>query len=283
MTWQLFIFISILAEVFGRLLQRTLLLKNNSDPIAYSIVFQLLAGFFVGCYALSQGFSIPSNISSILPNLIVMPILWSLVNIFLFHSLKHTEASVFMVLFSTRAIWQIIGAILLLNETFAPIQFLGATLIFGSVILISGRKNKVSIKKGEMFALLSAIAFALAIINDSFVVKTFDVPSYLTFGFTLPGILIWLTHPRTTPHVIKLISNPILWKIGLLALLFATSAVTSLLAYQAGNNSAQLGAIFQVSTILTILLAIFVLKETSSIKIKFIAGVLSFIGILLIL
>ncbi|HRN95899.1 MAG TPA: DMT family transporter [Candidatus Levybacteria bacterium] len=281
MPWQFFLTLSITAEVFSRLMQRTLLKNDKSDPIAYAVVFQLFAGVVAFTYALFNGFHIP-DLAPILPNLIAMPILWSFVNVFIFKSLKLTEASVFVVLFSSRAIWTIIGAIIFLNESFSVMQFFGTILIIASIILVSGKNLKIRLTKGELYALGAAVIFATAVLNDSYLVQSFDVPSLLTFGFLIPALLIWIFHPRKTKDIIALIKSPNVPKILLLSVASATAAITGLLAYTVGENAAQLGAIFQSSTIITILLAIVILKERSSLGRKVIAGILSFVGVLLI-
>ncbi|MBI2641073.1 hypothetical protein HYW87_00555, partial [Candidatus Roizmanbacteria bacterium] len=94
MTWQLFLGLSISAEVAGRLIQRVILRDDKSDPVAYAIVFQLLGGTVIGIYALLTGFTLP-NLQPISLNLVLMPILFGSANIFIFKSLQLTEASIF--------------------------------------------------------------------------------------------------------------------------------------------------------------------------------------------
>jgi len=74
----------------------------------------------------------------------------------------------------------------------------------------------------------------------------------------------------------------LLVKFFFLSLFYGTAAVTVYLAYKLGNNAAVLGAISQTSTILTVLLSVVLLKETSSLWKKLLGSLLSFIGVLLI-
>ncbi len=282
MAWEIFLIISVSTEVFGRLLQRLLLKNNTSDPIAYLVVINIVAGILVGTFSILQGFSF-NNVHLIWQNLLVMPLLWGVCNLFTYKSLKSTEASVFVILFSTRAIWQILGAVFFLNEVFTFQQVIGTLLILGSVVMVSMQNAKFSFKKGEFYALLAALFFAAAMINDAFVVRVFDVDSYLTFGFLLPAILIWALHPQKTPEIKKIAKSKNLWKIVMLSSLFAASALTALIAYTIGDNAAQLGALFQISTILTVFAAIFLLNERKSLMLKIIAGAISCAGVILII
>jgi drug/metabolite transporter (DMT)-like permease len=96
-------------------------------------------------------------------------------------------------------------------------------------------------------------------------------------------MLIWLFHPQKTKDIIRLVKSTNMLKIAVLSAAAATAAISGLLAYTVGENAAQLGAIFQSSTIITVLLAIVILKERSSLGKKILAGILSFAGVLMIM
>ncbi len=281
MTWQLFLGLSIFAEVSGRLIQRVILRDDKSDPIAYTIVFQLLGGIFIGVYALFTGFVIP-NLQPVLLNFALMPVLYGSANIFIFKSLQLTEASIFTVLFASRSLWLIMGAILLLHENFSTQQFIGAMLIIASVIIISWKRQQIRLQKGEFFAILAAFLLASSTLNDTYIIKAFNVPSYLTLQYLITSIVIWALYPKKTKKIIALAKNNVINKIALLAIAYGAASITYLSAYKLGNNAAQIGTIFQISSILTVLLAIVILKEKSAIPIKIIAAILSFIGVLFV-
>lgn len=281
MVWQFWLLLSILSEVFGRLFQRSLLEKDKSDPIAYAILFQVTTGLLLFSLAFIKGFSIPS-LSPILINLLLMPFLYGFANIFIFKSLKTVEASIFTVLFSSRTLWIVLLALILLNEAFSPQQFLGAGLILTGVILVSFKKKHLTLSKGELYALLAAIFFSAAIINDSYIVKSFDVVSYLSIAFTLPGLFIWIIYPRSTPQIRKIIKSNVIFKLSLLSLVYGVSAVSYLTAYQIGSNAAQMATLFQTSSILTVFAGIVFLRERTRLFLKLIAGIISFIGVILV-
>ena len=131
-----------------------------------------------------------------------------------------------------------------------------------------------------MLAILAAVIFAGAIVNDAFIVQTFDVASYVTY--IASSLFILTVHPKKIRAIIPLIQSKVTGKILLLSFVYGITSITYLLAYKLGNNAAQLGALFQVSSILTVFFAIFLLKERSSLAVKLVAGVLSFIGVLLV-
>ncbi|OGG11779.1 hypothetical protein A2Z00_05460 [Candidatus Gottesmanbacteria bacterium RBG_13_45_10] len=281
MPWQAFLGLSILAEVCGRLIQRVLLRDDKSDPIAYLIVFLFVAGFLIGIYAVVTGFHIPP-LGPILPNLLLMPVLYGAANVFIFKSLKSTEASVFTVLFASRALWLIFGALIFLHERFISTQFLGAFLIIAAVVLVSWKRQKISLQRGELYAILAALLFAVAILNDSFIVKTFDVVSYEAITYIATSLFIWLIYRHKTREVLSLARDTIIGKIAFLSIAYSISSVGYFMAYKLGNNAAQLGALYQLSSVLTVLFAIVLLNEKSNVKTKIFAGLLSFAGMLLV-
>lgn len=283
MSWQIFLTISILCESFGRVLQR-FLLKDGAkvDPMAYAVWAQFLSGFLLLIYAFIAGFKVPSNVFTILPNLLLMLIAYTGMNIFVYKALNYTEASVFTVLFAARVIFIVLGATILLKEPFSVKQISGTALIILSIVIISFKKQNIKFKKGELFSLLAGLFLAVGAINDTYVLKVFDVKSYSPFGFLIPSFLIWGLNLRSSKNIIKLPRLEVFPGIVLLAAIYSASYLFYNLAYFSGNNAGQMAAIYQITSVLTVILAIILLKERSKLLIKLLAAILGFIGVLLI-
>lgn len=281
MIWQLFLGVSVITYSISVLLQRILLKNDKSDPIAYSIIFQLLTGIIIGIYAIFHGFASP-NLVPLIPNLILMTILYGAGNVFIFSALKMVDASEFTIVFASRALLSIIGAIIFLGENFSSQQILGTILIILSVGLVSWKKHKYSLSKGFILSALAAIFFGLAFVNDAFIINNFDVPSYLTFAFILPSLAVWMIYPRSTAKMRPLLEKGALLKLGLLGVFYAVSSITIFLAYQAGKNAAQIAPLSQTATILTVVLSVIFLKERTHLLRKLLGAIISFIGVILI-
>ena len=282
MNWQIFLSISIVTYSVSVLLQRMLLKNNKSDPIAYSIVFQLLTGILIGIYAVSKGFSTP-NLVPLIPNFILMIILYGAGNVFVFSALKIIDASEFTIVSASKALWTIMGAIIFLKEGFSLQQALGTFLIITSVILVFWRKQKFTFSRGFIFSFLAALSFGFAFTNDAFILNNFDVPSYLTIIFITPALAVWAVYPKSTAKMKLLFERKILLKLGLLGIFYAISAITFFLAYQIGKNAAQIASLYQTATIIIVILSIIFLKERRDLWKKLLAVVISFIGVLLII
>lgn len=246
MNWQFFLTVSILTTVAVTLIQRFLMRSEKSNPIAYVILFQLLGGFFAGCYALFRGFNI-NGITEVLPNVLLMPFIWAGANYLLLTAIKYIEASEFSIVFASRAIWTIVVAIVFLKELFSVNQAIGTLLIIASVMVISWRKRHAPFNKGTVFAIIGSALFGIGLVNDSFIVQNVDVPSYFTIGFLIPGILLWMLFPKASKSMLPLFKEKTFFIILLLGFLTATTALTYFWAYQIGRNAAQLASLNQIN------------------------------------
>lgn len=281
MTWELLLAISLLSSVSWTLLQRVLMKNEDSDPIAFSIIANLTAGIAIAVFSFIRGFS-TTNIQNVIPNLLLMAILYGAGNVFMFRSMKLIEASQFTIFFTTRVLWSILAAILFLHETFLPQQFIGTILIIAGIAIVSLQSNKFKLGKGELFVLICAAAFGLEFINDAAILQRIDVFLYAPLIFIIPNLLVLAVFPKSTKRIISLFTSPSISKILLLGVFFAVSALTYLLAYQVGKNAAQIASINQTQTVITVIAATIILKERKHYLKKIFASILTFIGILLV-
>ncbi len=254
---------------------------EKTDPVAFSIVFQLIVGSIIGLFALFKGFVV-HPITSHWVNFMLMIVLYGIGNICVFNALKRIEASEATVLFSTTALWSAAAAVLFLHEQFSIQQTFGMFLILLSVYLVSWRPHKARLSSGEIYGLLAAAAFGISFINDAFIVKSADVPSYLTIAFIAPALGIWLVKPSATKYMKHLFEKKIIFKLLLLGVLYAIASISIFLAYQLGNNAAQIGSLTKISTIITVIFAIIFLGERDFLLRKFLGALVSIIGVILL-
>lgn len=280
MSWPFFLFISMAADTAGRLIQRTFIKQDESDPIAYATLFQLFCGFIMVIIAAIFGIHIP-DLRPLALNLLLVPVFYGLATLFIYKSLKNVEASIFTILFASRAIWIILGGVLLLREVFLPVQILGTVLILGSVIMVSWSKS-VRFQRGEYFALLAASLFALGTVNDTFILKVMDPTTYLGYSFLAPGIFIWLINWKKSKLIFKTMTTKASKNIWIISIVYSISALGFYWAYTVGRNIAQIASIYQISTITTIVFAVLLLKERDHLLRKLIATAIGFIGVLLV-
>ena len=283
MGWQLLILISVILYSISVLFQRVILKENESQPIAYSMFFQLLVGIVIGIIGfVFADMSLPSNLASLFWNLVLMTFLYAFSNVFIFKSLKQTEASKFTIVFATRAFFTVLASSLLLKEFLTGTQFLGALLIFSGVVLVNLKSTKLSLDKGSLLALFAAIAFGIANTNDRYLLRSFNIYPYATLGFVAPFFLMSIIYPRELKHIKLFLSKKVLKKVLLLSVVYTVSAIAFFAALQVSSNSSQVASVNLTSVIITVILSVIMLKERSNLSQKIAGAVLSFVGLLLI-
>ncbi|QQG42097.1 MAG: EamA family transporter [Candidatus Woesebacteria bacterium] len=283
MSWQFLIGISILLYSVSVLLQRVLLKDDQTEPISFSIFFQIGVATVIGILVLviRGGIPIP-DLSQISWSVLVMTALYALANIFIFKSLKTTEASRFTVIFSSKTLFAVLGSSLIFREGLTSAQWAGAILIVMGVIVIAIKDLSKKINKGDIFALFAAVMFGLANTNDRFLVQFFDPYSYVVIGFLLPGVAIALFYPKKLINFKIYFKKAFVYKMVILCLLYGLAAVTFFAALQATPNSSQLFSINSFGAILAVVFSIIFLKETDKIAKKILGAVISVAGLLLV-
>ncbi len=282
MSWQVLISISVILYSVSVLLQRVILKESSSRPIAYSIFFQLITGLFitiVGFFFFDFRFP---NLLPIFGNLALMTFLYGFSNVFIFTSLKQTEASKFTIIFATRALFTILASSLLLKEMLTIQQIIGAFIIFSGVVLVSLKSTTFTFGKGELFALAGALCFGLANTNDRYLLQYFSVYPYMSIGFIAPAILMGLIYPKEARYAPMFLQRSTLPKVVVLCVVYAFSAISFFAALKVASSSSQVAAVNLTSVIITVLLSIIILKEREHIVQKLGGAVLSFIGLLLV-
>jgi len=283
MTWQVLISVSILLNAISVLLQRVLLKNDETEPISFSIFFQIGVAVVIGVLVIIMQGGIPlPEMGNVLWSLFAMTILYAVANIFIFKSLKTTEASRFTVIFASKTLFAIVASTLFFREGLDISQWLGAILIIVGVITVSYQNTKSNLNKGDLFALTAAVLFGLANTNDRFLVKFFDPYSYVVLGFLLPGVLIALMYPKKIPNMKVYFKKIFIYKMVLLCLLYGLSAVTFFAALQTAPNASQVFSISPFGAVVTVVLSIIILKERDALSRKLLGAILSLSGLLLV-
>lgn len=283
MSWQVLIAISMVLYSSSVVLQRVLLKDDKSEPISFSIFFQIGVAIVIGTLVFVTQGSIPiPNFLEISWSILAMTVLYALANIFIFRSLKITEASRFTVIFSSKTLFAVLGTSIVFREVLTTTQWIGALLIVTGVIIISMNKFGKKINTGDFYALVAAVLFGLANTNDRFLVKYFDPYSYVVVGFLLPGIAIALLYPKKIVNLKNYFKRPFIFKMAFLCLLYGLAAATFFAALQLTPNSSQLFSINSFGAILAVILSIFILKEKDNMARKITGAIISVAGLLFV-
>ncbi len=283
MSWLIFVIISSVTFSVASILQRVLSVDKDSDPVAYSIVFQLITAFVIFIFALFYGFSLP-NLIPLIPNLLLMTVFYAFFNVLLFKAYQKSEASEVSVIFATRTMWTVLTAVIFLHEGLSWVKLFGVIIVVLGVVIVSFRQTKWKLNQGHVLTLLAAFLFGSAFTNDAFLTTEFpNIPSYLALSFSLPAFFLMLIYPRSIVKTKVFLHKERLLKMLAMGVLWGAAAVTIFMAYEAGGTVTQIGPLGQISTILTVLLGITFLKERENWLQKLIGAIVIFSGVVLLL
>lgn len=280
--WLIFILASTFLYSIARLIQRVLLKDEKSDSVAVSILFQLSLSFLLFIFGLFFGNISFNNFRQVFPNFIVLAVLYGLGNVFIFQALKRTDASAFAILYSGRVFVSVAASSLLLHEGLSFKQYSGMLFVITAIIIIFYKKSALQLNKGLLFTLLGALFFGLELTNDRFILKSFNVYSFLFLSGLFPAIFTFFIYPSSLKKMASMIQLSRLIKFMFICLVYGAGMIFYFFALQIGSNSSQIAALDQLSTIVIVVLGILILKEKQQILRKVIASIISVIGAIML-
>lgn len=279
MQWFIFAGINVVSSAVSALFQKLAMKKEESDPVIASILFQFLLTFFGALFALFTGFHLPSL--TLFPYFLLSGALYAGGTVAFFRSIKLIEASEMTVLAGSGVLFTILISFLFIHEQLTPTQLVGAILILCAVILINYNRKTFRLNTGAWLAVLGAACYGIAVVADTYIVKRYDAVSFLPLASFTPGLIISLWYARKVPETIRSLKH-IDRNLLIYSFLYAIQGVTFYLALQYGALVSQMSTISRASIILTVLLAMILLKEREKVILKVLSAVLVTAGVLLI-
>jgi len=284
MSWLLLVLVNVLTGSLARIFQKILLKNKESDPFAFSFIFQLIVAFLFLIHTLIyQQLNFP-NLYGLSLNILIMSLFYSLGNIFTFKAFKLTEASEVAVIFSSNTLWSVLAAIILLGEELSTNKISGISLVIIGLIAINYRKTDWKINKGHAYALLGAFLFGVAFTNDALILNRFkNVSSYMTIAFLLPGITTLFFKPKAINNLPYFLHFKIIPSLLFCCFLYFLASLTIFEAYKSGGNASIISPISQSSLVLTVIISYIFLKERDHLLNKIVGTLITFTGILLLI
>ena len=278
-SWYILAIINVVSISVGALFQKLSMKKNESDPVASSVIFQFLLGFITLVYAYLNGFRLPPV--QLLPYFVTSGVLYALGTIAYFKAYKFIGASEVTVLGGAGVITTIIASFLFLHDTLTLRQIIGVILIISAVIVVNITRKKFTVNAGTWLALLGTSAYGLAVVSDSYIVRQYHAISYLPLISFLPGIFIFLAFIRRARSICREVMR-VDRNLVIFILLYAVQAITFYAALGVGALVSEISIISRTAIILTVILAMIFLKETKDVLRKILAAVLTTLGVLLV-
>ncbi len=274
MSWQILIGISVILGSINSLLHRGLLKNENSDAHAQSVVFTFLVGIFSLIILQVSGRHLSVLQWEQLPIFIAIALISPLVFIFMFKGFKLIGASEHSMLLTSSRVWAILGAILFLKETPTITKLMGALLIIFGVILIEWKKERLKFNNGAIYVLLAAFFIGVAQTLAYFLLRNFDVLSFMVYNSLTASVLLFIFKPKIARKFNFYFKIKNLINILISSLNDGLANIFTFFAYQIGRNALQIGPLGATQIPLTVVLAIIFLGERERLNQK-IAGSLA--------
>jgi drug/metabolite transporter (DMT)-like permease len=282
MSWELLILISVLVYSVSVLMQRSLIKSDSSNPGFFAVLFQLICGLLIGIFGLITNKLEMPNFSPLIIPLLVMVFLYALGNVFLFQGLKQIEAARFTIVFSSRALVTVFASSLLFRESMSYVQFLGVLLVLAGVVIVNLKAAKLTITKKERPAILAAIFYGLANVNDRYLVQNMELYSFVSLAFLLPAIATFIFDKSAHTDIKSSLKNQPLGPMIALGLVYSLGAVSFFNALQIAPITSQAVTANLASVVVIVILSAIFLKERDNMARKILAALITFVGLVLI-
>lgn len=279
MHWLTLVAIYILLKSGGSIFRRKLLGRENAaDPNVTAVFFNLIAGVILFAYILATGFE-PFDVT-ILWLWIFINIVGAVVgDILQFNAMKHIGAGDFALVDSTRAVWTVVAATLLLGESLGLYQIIGALLILGAnVLVLWPQRSSHPSKHGLLLAAGFAFVFGLATVNDRVLFPLVDVISYLAVAFLVQGAILALLYRKRLNKTKQLFKKRNIVPFFGDVLFFVPSIVILMEAIKRTDNLSVLSAWLPLTIIVSVVLGALFLNEKKFLKYKLVGAAVATVG-----
>lgn len=278
--WHAFAFGTVIFSSLAALLIRSLMKHDKHDAVLSMVVFQFMLTIITLLFALMKGFSFPFP-AELWPRMILSALLYATGSLCNFYASKHLGAGELTILNAGGAVITIILGVLVIGNSFSVQYALGTVLILLSIwVLYAGTRMKFN--KGVWYAVGVAVSYAVAVINDVIIIRTYDPISFIPVMSFMPGFIILLVFHRRLKKINLFFKYSVLIHIFQYSFFYALAAITFYMALDAGAPISQLSPISRASIITTVILSALFLNERKDLVKKIISACLVSIGVLLL-
>lgn len=282
MSWEIFVIINLVTASMLVPLQRLLLRKEDSDPVTFIVVSQLVTGALLLPFVLFNGFQMP-DIGRLGVLMLTMFSLYALGHYVYAITLKNVEASIFTTLLNTSMIWVVLMGYLVLNETFAIPDLLGTAVILSSIFMLVVRKKGVLVfDKSIVMGLLTGLIFGVALSLWVYIGRQSDLLSWTLLSFLGTPIIFLIALPKTAHKARNYMTGKVIVAMLILGVVWAVDNLAAMAAYQRGNVTI-VAPLIQTSAILSVVISIIFLHERSRLRMKIAASIVCFLGVIVLI
>ena len=283
LSWFPLVLIYICTNTVSKIVQKLALKNEEVDSTAFSAVFLFLVGVISAPFLLFEDVVFSLDIRA-WAAVLLSSVLYSACMVLFYHALKLIEISQVEIVSTTRSIWSMFLGMIFFQEVLNLSKFIGVFLIFFGIAVIYWEKGQFKgFTKLHLYTLAYAFLISCAYALDKYALTYFSVVMYQVIIYTIPPIFIVIFLPGTFKKIKPLIKAQKSTYLILLSCCFQMVSTLALYrAYQTGGEFSVVGPLTQLTTVLTIIIGILVLKERWHLKQKIIGISLTILGVVFI-
>lgn len=285
MDWIVLTLLAITARSFFSIAAKMLNSKLTVSPITQTVLVTFTAGMLAVLLSPMLGGIDFSGIEQVLPQVGFVILTIAVGNILFFRGQTNLDAGTSQIAFSSILIWGAGLSVIVLDSVFSLMQLVGIVLLLGALIMLQYQEGKFLLNKAILYIVAAALLFALFQVLSADIATTVSTSAYLLICFLGPSLLLGIFNlPKITQELKNLAPTK---KLTAQVTLFAsvTTVLYYVFSYMAYAVTPDRGIVIVLLTsqvILSVLLGIVLLKETTNIKRKIIAALLAFLAGVLI-
>ncbi|MES2970985.1 MAG: EamA family transporter [Patescibacteria group bacterium] len=285
MAWYIYAFLGILFFSVSDQIRRLVLSgKNKIDYYTAAFLIAFMTVLALAIYVAFAGFIMPP-IGSFVP-LFMLNVGLAFAGLLTSQkALSLLGVSEFTILMSSRQIVTLLASVIFLGIGLSLQQGIGMVLVISALLVMFLNKRLFQKNKsaaGMFFAILTALNYGCSILTDQLIYRKSDPASYLIIQLSLIAIMLVLVRPQTLKGLGLLYSARHGAQLLLLGSLGAAALVLLFTSLKLADNAPQVGGLFQVSIIVSVLLATIFLRERKNLFRKAIGTLLGTLGAILI-
>ena len=283
MSWQVLIGISVFLFSLNGLFHRVLMKDEKSDPYAQTFAFYGLGGLFTFIITLfCGGFHYQMSLPQV-PLFLLIAVFGTVAPVLFFKAAKVLEASENSIIFSSQRLWLVFGAFIFLGEPFSIKKLIGTIIIMLGISIALWKKGKFVINGAFFFLIIAAMCYAITDVISFYILRNFDALSFNVYFAICTLVPLLIVKPGLLQKLRFYFKPAYALNILIVSINDTTATLLLFFAYQVGRNASQISPLMATNTIITVLLGILILKETSNMRNKIIGAMTVVLGVLLVI
>lgn len=217
---------------------------------------------------------------------VLASVLFATANVMIYRAYAKMDASLYVIINSSKVIVTILGAFILLGDALEPRQLLGAGMILAASVYVSvishHRKTKSVALRYILLAFAASVVAAFAQLSERVAVVATPMASYILLGWSLQALLLFLfAAPKLRRAGFHLVSSRTrgLMTTGILR---GIAGVCIVYAVATTQNASLVFSLAATKVVAVSVAGYVFLRERSFAITRFIVAILTTIGVLLV-